>query len=57
LIVIASFVPGRTAIFSAPPEYGPAIPGPLIKNPKASLKPLSTHSQYSSEAKRKLNAT
>ena len=35
-----------------PPKYGPVIPGPLKKNPNASLTPI-IHSGYSSEAKTK----
>ena len=46
--------PGTKAMFCAPPLNGPAIPGPLIKNPNPSLIPpgvVLTNSMYSSEPK------
>ena len=56
LMVTGIVVFGINAMFAALFRYGPLIPGPLRKNPKASLNEPLANSGYSSEPKTKLNA-
>ena len=51
LIDIGVVVFGTKAMFFAPFEKVPRIPGPLKKKPNTSLKDVPTNSGYSSEAK------
>src|SRR5690554_2438131 len=55
LIATGTSVPGISAIFIALFENGPLIPGPLIKNPNASLKLEQVYPGYSLDAKTYLN--
>ena len=55
LIVIGTVVPGTTAMLMALLAKGPAIPGPLKKNPNASFTVPHTYSGYSSDAKTNRN--
>ncbi len=49
LMVTGTWVPGTSAILTALFVNGPAMPGPLRKNPKMSFTVPHTYSSYSSE--------